>query len=207
MIRPFDAWIRIHLSPWPVQPVVWILAGGSDGSSGSVKSAPAARWGAVGVVARGRAAAGRGFSVAILTTSCSTSAATVGRPVRGCAEPSYLRAISSQYQRRIVSDVNQAREFAEPAMTDDPTLDSHVSPLVIGEAQPPSAELHAEHAVLLLQEVDDLELAGVDPARHPEDQKPHSLGAVRPPHRARPRSRWRAERRPVVVGASRSRCR
>jgi hypothetical protein len=39
--------------------------------------------------------------------------------------------------------------------------------------------LLAEDAVLLAQEVDDLELAGVDPARHPEDQEPHSLGAHR----------------------------
>ena len=36
-----------------------------------------------------------------------------------------------------------------------------------------------EHTVLLAQEVDDLELTGVDPCRHPEDQEPHSFGAHR----------------------------
>jgi hypothetical protein len=39
--------------------------------------------------------------------------------------------------------------------------------------------LLAEHAVLIVQEVDDLELAGVDPARHPQDQEPRSLATHR----------------------------
>jgi hypothetical protein len=46
-----------------------------------------------------------GFSVAIWTTSWSTSTATVERPGGRRAEPSDLRAISSRYQRRIVSGV------------------------------------------------------------------------------------------------------
>src|SRR5258708_3738257 len=37
-------------------------------------------------------------------------------------------------------------------------LDGQASPLVIGEPQPPPAELLAKDAVLLAQEVDDLEL-------------------------------------------------
>jgi hypothetical protein len=74
---------------------------------------------------------------------------------------------------------DQARELAQPATTDDPALGSQASPLIIGEPQPPPAELLAEDAVLLAQEVDDLELAGVDPARHPQDQESHSLGAHR----------------------------
>jgi hypothetical protein len=44
---------------------------------------------------------------------------------------------------------DQARKLAEPATTDDPALDRQASPLVVGEAQPPSAELLAEDAVLL----------------------------------------------------------
>jgi hypothetical protein len=74
---------------------------------------------------------------------------------------------------------DQAGELAEPATADDPALDGQASPLVVGEAQAPSAELVAEHAVLLAQEVDDLELTGVNPARHAEDQEPHSFGAHR----------------------------
>jgi hypothetical protein len=46
--------------------------------------------------------------------------------------------------------------------------------------------LLAEHAVLLAQEVDDLELSGVDPSRHPEDQESHSLDAHRGDIVARP---------------------
>jgi hypothetical protein len=45
--------------------------------------------------------------IAIRTTSCSTSVAIRGRPARRRAEPSYLRAISSRYQRRIVSGVTR----------------------------------------------------------------------------------------------------
>jgi hypothetical protein len=74
---------------------------------------------------------------------------------------------------------DQAGELAQPATTDEPALYGQASPLVIGEPQAPPAELLAEDAVLLAQEVDDLELAGVDPARHPEDQEPHSLGTHR----------------------------
>jgi len=72
-----------------------------------------------------------------------------------------------------------------------PGLDGQPSPLVVGEAQPPSAKLLTQDSVLLAQEVDDLQLAGVDPARHRDDQKSHSLGAHRAtmvsPDR---RSRW-----------------
>jgi hypothetical protein len=74
---------------------------------------------------------------------------------------------------------DQAGELAQPATTDGPALDGQAPPLVIGEPQAPPVELLAEDAVLLAQEVDDLKLAGVDPARHPEDQEPHSLGAHR----------------------------
>jgi hypothetical protein len=54
-----------------------------------------------------------------------------------------LRAISSRYQRPAQDRVgrDQARELAEPATADDPALDGQASPLVVGEAQPPSAEL------------------------------------------------------------------
>ena len=46
--------------------------------------------------------------------------------------------------------------------TDDPALDGQPSPLVVGEAQPPFAKLLTQDSVLLAQEVDDLQLAGVD---------------------------------------------
>jgi hypothetical protein len=39
--------------------------------------------------------------------------------------------------------------------------------------------LLAEYVILLAQEVDDLELTVVDPARHPADQEPRSFGAHR----------------------------
>jgi hypothetical protein len=44
--------------------------------------------------------------------------------------------------------------------------------LVIIEPQPQPTELLSKDAVLLPQDVDDLELAGVAPARHAQDQKP-----------------------------------
>jgi hypothetical protein len=74
---------------------------------------------------------------------------------------------------------DQARELVQPATTDDLALDGQASPLVIGEPQPPPGELLAKDSVLLAQEVDDLELAGVDPSRHPQDQEPNGLGAHR----------------------------
>ena len=64
-------------------------------------------------------------------------------------------------------------------LPDGPTLVSQAPPLIFGEPQAPPAELLAENAVLLAQEVDDLKLAGVNPARHPEDQELNSLGAHR----------------------------
>ena len=50
---------------------------------------------------------------------------------------------------------DQARELAQPATTHRPALDGQSSPLVIGEPQAPPADLLAEDAVLLAQEVDD----------------------------------------------------
>src|SRR5262245_31090555 len=47
------------------------------------------------------------------------------------------------------------------------------------EVEPSAQAPLAEDAVLLVQEVDDLKLAGVDPARHSEDSEPHSLGIHR----------------------------
>jgi hypothetical protein len=67
-----------------------------------------------------------------------------------------------------------------------------------------SAELLAEDAVLLAQEVDDLELAEVDPARHPENQESHSLGTHRSDRVARlvihlsVRLEWQAAEMPRV---------
>ena len=55
---------------------------------------------------------------------------------------------------------DQASELAQPTMSDGPALDGYAPPLVIGEPQAPPAELLAEDAVLLAQEVDDLKLAG-----------------------------------------------
>jgi hypothetical protein len=43
--------------------------------------------------------------------------------------------------------------------------------LGVGEAQAPPAELLAQNAVLLLEELDDLELAAVHPAREHEQQE------------------------------------
>ncbi|HEU4734680.1 MAG TPA: hypothetical protein VFT22_42610 [Kofleriaceae bacterium] len=50
---------------------------------------------------------------------------------------------------------DQDGELTEPATPDGPALDGQASPLVIGEPQAPPAELLAEDAVLLAQEVDD----------------------------------------------------
>jgi hypothetical protein len=63
----------------------------------------------------------------------------------------------------------------------DPALYGQASSLVIVEGQAPPTVLLAKDAVLLAQEVDDLELAGVDPAGHPHDQKPHGIGAIAMP--------------------------
>lgn len=63
---------------------------------------------------------------------------------------------------RKASDADR-RTMADFATTDGSVLDGQASSLVIGEPQAPPAELLAEDAVLLAQEVDDLKLAGVDP--------------------------------------------
>jgi hypothetical protein len=75
-----------------------------------------------------------GFSVAIRTTSCSTSTATVGRPIRRRAEPSYLRAISSRYQRRIVSGVTRPANSPSLRRPTIRALDGQAASLVVGEA-------------------------------------------------------------------------
>jgi len=61
-------------------------------------------------------------------------------------------------------------------MAADVTQRPDQSPLIIGEPRAPLAELLVKNAVLLPREVDDLKLAGVEPAPHPQNQEPHSLG-------------------------------
>jgi hypothetical protein len=60
--------------------------------------------------------------------------------------------------------------------------------------------LLAKDAALLAQEVDDLELAGVDPARHAHDQKPHGIAAHRDAMVARMVIRLGARRAMTTLG-------
>ena len=43
---------------------------------------------------------------------------------------SYLWAISSRYQRKIISGVTNASELAQPTPTDDPSFGGQASPLI-----------------------------------------------------------------------------
>jgi len=63
---------------------------------------------------------------------------------------------------------HQAAELVQNAATEGFALRREPAALGVGEAQAPAAELLAQHAVLLLEKLDDLELAAVHPAREHE---------------------------------------
>jgi len=74
---------------------------------------------------------------------------------------------------------HQSSEFVQHASAQYPTFRREASALVVGEPQPPLAQLLAEDPVLLLEVVDHRELATVDPAREEQEQELQRRGRHR----------------------------
>jgi hypothetical protein len=72
---------------------------------------------------------------------------------------------------------HQPGELRQRTSADRSALRREPPPLDVGEAQTPATELLAKHTVLLLEVLDDLDLAAVHPAREHQEQE---IGAVPP---------------------------
>ena len=85
-------------------------------------------------------------------------------------DPSYFFATSSRYHRRIVSGVASVATGPAPE-----SLPEHreSSPLRIGEADAPAAELLAEHLDLLTLVLDQLLLVAAETHANPRRQELH----------------------------------
>src|SRR5689334_9725334 len=92
-----------------------------------------------------------GFSVANWTTRRCSEAAVPERPLPRRAVPSYLFAMSSRYQRRIVSGVTRPPSWSRTRRPSALPLRREPAALGVGEAQALVAELLAQNAVLLLE--------------------------------------------------------
>ena len=66
-------------------------------------------------------------------------------------------------------------ELLQHASTECVGFGGQTEPLVVGEPEPPRSELLAEHAILLLQIVDDVALLLVDPAGQRDQKEPERM--------------------------------
>src|SRR4051812_10311196 len=111
------------------------------------------------------------FCSPMWTTRSSTEAAVGGRPGRRWPLPSYFCAINRWCQRSSVSGVTIVANSASTFRPSPFALAANRRQLVVGEPQPPLAELLTQHPVLLAQVFDHLKLALIHPTGNSDQDK------------------------------------
>ena len=117
-----------------------------------------------------------GFSTAICTTRSATSRGDIGRPRRRRALPSYFRAISLRYQRRIVSGVTTAGDLRQNPPAEFLASHRESTALGVGQAKWTWAKLLPEDPILLPEIIDHVFLVAVHPASGREYEEAQSVG-------------------------------
>ena len=85
--------------------------------------------------------------------------------------PSYLRATSSRYQRRMVSGVTMLATSPSAFLPIALPLHREATTLGVGQAQPPSTELLPQGTILLDEILHHCDLLAGQPPSHGEDQE------------------------------------